>query len=109
MKIPPDAIIPQEKMVNYLLRPRKQDDKSRLLIGLGFAIYSPQVLEAAIRLHASGAEAVIDVKDEYGEHFVLTAQLRGLRGAMSMKSVRVRRTGETAIRFVTMYPARETS
>jgi hypothetical protein len=107
LKIPPDAIIPREKITEYLLRPRKQDDKSRFLGRLGFSIDAPEVLEAAIRQRASEGEAVMDAKDVYGESFVLTANLTGPRDALAVRSIWIRRAGETAVRFVTLYPAKE--
>ena len=108
MKIPPDAIIAPEKITKYLLLPRKQDDKSRLLARFGFSVDTPAVLEAAIRLHASEGEGFLDVTDVYGEHFTVIGKLAGPRGTLSIKSVWVRRFGETAVRFVTLYPAKET-
>ncbi|MBD2204797.1 hypothetical protein H6G33_13520 [Calothrix sp. FACHB-1219] len=38
MKIPPDAIIADEKITRYLLVPREQDDKSKFLAQAGFTL-----------------------------------------------------------------------
>lgn len=38
MKIPPDAIIPMEKLTAYLLVARDWDDKSKLLAQAGFSV-----------------------------------------------------------------------
>lgn len=107
MRIPPDAIIAPEKLTHYLLTPRPKDDKSRLLGRIGFSIDAPGVLEAAIRLHASEGDAVMDAQDVYGEHFVLIGKLTGPSGVLNIKSVWVRRVGEDTVRFVTLYPAKE--
>lgn len=107
MKIPPDAIIPPEKLSAYLLRRREHDDKSGFLERLGFSIDAPGVLEAAIRLHASEGEAIMDGQDEYGDHFALIGRLAGPQGERSIKSIWVWRRDENALRFVTLYPVKE--
>lgn len=106
MKILPDAIIPPEK-TRYLLTPRSKNDKSSFLTSLGFSFDAPQALEAAIRRHASEEEAVMDEQDVYGDHFALIGTLFGPAGGRLMRSIWVRRTGETSLRFVTLYPAKE--
>jgi hypothetical protein len=107
VKIPPDAIIPPQKITDYLLRFRPRNDKSRLLGRIGFAIDAPQTLETAIRLHASEGDAKLDAQDVYGEYFVVNGTLQGPSGALSIESIWIRRSGETTFRFVTLKPARE--
>ncbi len=107
VKIPPDALIPSEKLTEYLLRPRPRNDKSRLLGRMGFSIDAPDVLETAIRVHALDGEAVLDGQDVYGHHFVLAGNLVGPTYTLLIESVWVRRTGEAIVRFVTLKPAKE--
>ena len=107
MKIPPDAIILRQKITEYLLRPREQDDKSRFLGRLGFSIDAPEVLEAAIRAHASEGEAAAGERDVYGERFVLVGKLTGPTDGRIIQSIWIQLSGETALRFVTLYPAKE--
>jgi hypothetical protein len=106
MKIPPDAIIPPAKLTQYLLRFRTRNDKSRLLGRIGFSIEEPAVLEAAIRLHASQGAATTNRHDLYGDYFVVAGTLAGPKGELFIKSVWVRRAGESAIRFVTLQPVK---
>ncbi len=49
----------------------------------------------------------MDEKDIYGEHLALIGSLVGPRGVRFIKSVSVRRTGEKAVRLVTLYPVKE--
>ncbi len=43
MKIPSDAIIPDEKLTRYLLVPKARNDKSKFLAQAGFTSDIPQV------------------------------------------------------------------
>ncbi len=108
LDIQKDAIIDAPKL-EYLLTARKRDDKSRFLRRLGFASNSPRVLEAAIRLHASAGEALMDDQDVYGDRLVVVAELIGPTNSRLVRSVWIRRTGEKTVRFVTLYPVKEAS
>jgi len=48
MKLPPDVIIPDTKISQYLLVYREQDDKSKYLAQGGFIQTNPEQLKAAI-------------------------------------------------------------
>ena len=48
MKLPPDVIIPDTKISQYLLVYREQDDKSKYLALGGFTQTNPEQLKAAI-------------------------------------------------------------
>lgn len=41
MRIPADAIIPEDKLTRYLLVPREYDDKSRFLSQAEFTLANP--------------------------------------------------------------------
>ncbi len=107
MRIPPDASIVPEKLINYLLAFRTRNDKSRLLNQIGFSIDAPEVLEAAIRAHCVQRDAVLDRRDVYGEHFVVDGSLQGPTGTLPIRTVWVRRSGESVFRFVTLRPSKE--
>ena len=49
MKIPDNAVIPQEKLTKYLLISRIKDDKSKFLEQAGFIQDNPDDLLKAIR------------------------------------------------------------
>jgi hypothetical protein len=48
MKLPPDVIIPDTKISQYLLVYREQDDKPKYLALGGFTQTNPEQLKAAI-------------------------------------------------------------
>ena len=49
MKIPSDALIPHEKLTQYLLVSKEVDDKSKFLAQAGFVRENPDALVTAIR------------------------------------------------------------
>ena len=60
MKIPADAIIPDEKLTRYLLVYKVRNDKSKFLAQAGFTQENPEALRAAISSLAESVEAVED-------------------------------------------------
>lgn len=53
MKIPDDAIIPDEKLTQYLLVYKAKNDKSQFLAQAGFTLDNPDQLKAAIQALAA--------------------------------------------------------
>ena len=49
MKIPDNAVIPEEKLTRYLLVPRLKDDKAKYLAQAGFTQANPEDLLTAVR------------------------------------------------------------
>jgi len=80
MQIPPDAIIPSEKLTRYLLVSRLWDDKSRFLAQAGFSLADPANLENAIRQTVSQSEAFEDGTNDYGTFFRIDGDLVGPNG-----------------------------
>jgi len=80
MHIPDDAIIPQEKITNYLLAPRPWDDKSKFLARAGFMADDPVALERAIRRMTEQHEASNDGENDYGTFFRIVGELEGPNG-----------------------------
>lgn len=109
MRIPTDAIIAPEKLSGYLLAWRARNDKSAFLARLGFAPDRPDLLEAAIREHIQRHDAVRDEVSVYGEVFVVDGELVGPIAASPIRSVWIRRSRETVVRFVTLKPRAEMS
>jgi len=60
MQIPPNAIIPFDKLTNYLLIPKRKNDKSKFLWQAGFTLDNAHALEQAIRSLIAANEAVED-------------------------------------------------
>ena len=106
MKIPVDAIIPKEKLTQYLLVPRQKNDKSEFLAQAGFTLENPDALEAAIRKLIIGNEADSDRHNEYGIFFRVEGELQGPHGILFVVTVWILRTSDQQYRFVTLKPMR---
>jgi len=66
VRIPEDAIIPNDKMTRYLLIQKARNDKSKFLAQAGFTLQNPEALAAAIHSLIAMSEAVEDRNNEYG-------------------------------------------
>jgi hypothetical protein len=105
MKIPPDRIIPQEKLARYLLVLRAHDDKPRFLSRAGFTAENPKVLMKAIGQLAATCEAVPDGKNKYGEFYRVEGDLLGTEGRrLSVVTIWLRWQLDGMFRFVTLKP-----
>jgi hypothetical protein len=49
VKIPEDALIPDDKIIGYLLVQKGRNDKSKFLVRAGFTSENPEALRAAIQ------------------------------------------------------------
>ncbi len=106
MKIPAGFMLNAGKM-DYLLRPRPKDDKSKFLAQAGFTIDQPGVLEAAIRAAVERGDSELDRTNEFGSFHTLRAMLNGPSGVgLDVKVVFLHRNDD-AWSFVTMYPYKE--
>lgn len=106
MKIPPDAVIPPEKLARYLLVPRPKNDKSRFLAQAGFTLTNPGALEAAIRLLIVDNEAVLERRNEYGAFYQVKGNLKGPDGILTVVTIWLLQDVNGEFRFVTLKPAR---
>ena len=108
MKIPPDAIIPMQKLTAYLLVAREWDDKSKLLAQAGFTRENPHLLLAAIRKLAESAEAVEDGANEYGVFLRAEGELAGPSGRiLTVVTIWLQSRLDGRVRFVTLKPRKE--
>lgn len=102
------SIIAEEKLTQYLLVPRRFDDKSRFLAQGGFSIQEPHVLEMALRELASSVEAVSDGENEYGEFLRQEGRLKGPNGrGLNVALIWIKWRLDGSVRFVTLKPVRE--
>ena len=108
MKIPPDAKIPLEKILEYLLVPREWDDKSKFLAQAGFFRDDPESLSRAIRKLATDVDAVEDRASEYGVFLRAEGELRGPNGRnLGVVTIWLRWHLDGDVRFVTLKPRKE--
>ncbi len=110
MKIPPDAIIADEKITRYLLVPREQDNKSKFLAQAGFTQENPELLKAAIRQLADSTAAIQDRDNEYGVFYRVTGELIGLNQRnLAVITVWLQKAFDGKFQFITLKPNKESS
>ena len=107
MKIPADAIIPNDKITRYLLVKKFRNDKSKFLAQAGFTLDNSDALTAAIKLLIQMSEAVEDRSNEYGDFFQVEGELLGANGVtLSVVTIWLRRRFDGKFQFVTLKPHR---
>jgi hypothetical protein len=105
MKIPKDAHIPKEKLEDYLLAPRKHNDKSKFLGKAGFTKENPEDLEHSLRSLISEEEARLIAETDYGEMYEVKGDLQGTNGnILSIISIWIKRAFDQIFQFVTLTP-----
>ncbi|MBW4555625.1 MAG: hypothetical protein KME59_06760 [Trichormus sp. ATA11-4-KO1] len=110
MKIPPDAIIADEKITRYLLVPREQDDQSKFLAQAGFTQDNPELLKVAIRQLADSTEAIQDRDNEYGVFYRVTGELIGVNQRnLAVITVWLQRAVDGKFQFITLKPNKESA
>ena len=108
MKIPPDAIIPESKLTEYLLILQPKNDKSKFLAQAGFTLDNPADLLAAIRSIVASNEAIIDRTDEYGTFYEVTGVLIAVNGIdLGVVTIWIQRQQDDKFRFVTLVPSQK--
>jgi hypothetical protein len=108
VKIPPDAIIPDDKLTRYLLVPREQDDKSKFLAQAGFTADNPEQLKLAIRQLADRVEALEDRSNEYGIFYRVEGKLISVNDSnLSVITRWLNRKVDGKFQFITLKPKKE--
>lgn len=106
MRIPSNAMIAREKLVQYLLIERPKNDKSRYLAQAGFTLARPDMLEAAIRKLIEVEEGHVDRCNEYGVFYQVVGALEGPKKTISVVTIWLEQAADEVFRFVTLKPWR---
>ncbi|MEL6138969.1 MAG: DUF6883 domain-containing protein [Cyanobacteria bacterium J06628_6] len=106
MKLAGEIIIPDAKLTQYLLIPRKEDDKSKFLAQAGFTLANTDQLKDAILLVVQTCEAVSDRHDRYGKYYRVEGPLVGPDGTLAVVTVWIERIADGKFQFVTLKPKR---
>ena len=104
---PSDVVIPSTKLSDYLLAPRRHNDKSKFLSQAGFTRENPNFLEQAILDVVTQNEPVKQKTNEYGEFYKVVGHLSGPNGILSVVTIWIVRIGDEKFRFVTLYPDKD--
>jgi hypothetical protein len=106
MKLQGSILIPEAKLTQYLLVPRREDDKSKFLAQAGFTADNPDQLKDAILTLIQGSNAVSDRENKYGTYYRVEGPLVGPNGTPAVVTVWLERTTDGTIQFVTLKPKR---
>ena len=108
MKLPEDVVVPDDKLLRYLLLPREENDKSEFLAIAGYTLATWEVLRRDLHDLARFHEVTDSLTSPYGIKHEIRGALTGPNG-QTLRVVTVwitlEATGET--RFVTLFPDRE--
>ncbi|MCC6126771.1 MAG: hypothetical protein IT426_17550 [Pirellulales bacterium] len=108
MRIPnaEQAMIAEEKIVQYLLNPEHVDgaSKARVLARAGFHADHPQELDRALRVRHLILEAEIGKPSPFGIKYEITGRLTGPIGSVLVKSIWMIRFDESFPRLITLVP-----
>lgn len=108
MRIPADAIIPDDKLARYLLVYKARNDKSKFLAQAGFTQENPEALRAAIQAVVESGKAVEDRTNEYGTFYQVEGELIGNNGVnLSVTTIWLQRQIDCKFQFVTLKPRKE--
>ena len=108
MKIPDDAIIPDEKLTRYLLIYKARNDKSKFLAQAGFTQDNSELLRAAIQSLTASVEAIADEANEYGVFYRVEGTLIGANGVnLSVVTIWLQRRKDSKFQFITLKPYKE--
>ncbi len=104
MIIPANAIILEEKVRVYLLKPLFADDKSRFLILAGYSREEYWELIRDIRKQLLPGEGMFQERREQGNLYVLRGMLKGPNGRMlAVKTIWLQKWSGVWS-FVTLFP-----
>jgi hypothetical protein len=104
MIIPKDAIIADEKVRDYLLKPLDVDDKSGYLTLAGYTREDYWELLRDIREQLLPGEAEYQERNSFGDYYIVKGYLRGPNGRrLGVRTVWLHEVSER-IRFLTLFP-----
>jgi hypothetical protein len=108
MKLPPDSLISDRKLKEYLLSPRVEDDKSGFLTIAGYTLNHWRELEADLRNLIAATDADLTRSTAYGDMYEVKGSLVGPNGkTLHIITVWVRLKANNETRFVTLVPDKE--
>ncbi|MCH7733153.1 MAG: hypothetical protein IIB44_11715 [Candidatus Marinimicrobia bacterium] len=105
MKLPENSLINREKLTQYLLVPRKRNDKSQWLAEAGYTLDNCQILETDLRNLILTIDATPTEKTKFGQMFEISGELFGPNGnSLSVITIWMTEIESKTTKFITMYP-----
>ena len=98
-------VIDKEKIIEYLLKPRQRNDKSKFLNKLGFYEENWQFLKEAILKLYSQNDTESTEANQYGITYKVCGFLEGLNGSqLDIITIWINNYSSNELRFVTLFP-----
>ncbi len=108
MRLSSDTVISIEKMANYLLTWRAENDKSRFLGLAGYTENDADRLAADIRHQLLTLDAEFEETTLYGDVYMIVGLLTGPNGReLRVTTVWMIEKSTLQTKFITLYPAKE--
>ena len=108
MKLPEDVVIPDDKLVRYLLLPRQESDKSQFLGIAGYTLATWKVLAHDLHNLAKTHEIADMTISPYGIKWEVRGTLAGPNGqVLRIVTIWITLAASGETRFVTLFPDRE--
>ena len=108
MKLPENVVIADDKLLQYLLLPREENDKSEFLAIAGYTLDTWEVLKKDLNDPAKAHEIADTVTSLYGTKHELRGVLTGPnRQVLHVVTVRITLTATGETRFVTLLPDKD--
>jgi len=103
MRLPEDTLISDDKLTQYLLVPKKRNDKSQWLAQAGYTLENWQALENDLRNQVLSNVANPTEKTEYGQMYEIRAKLVGPNGkSLSVCTIWITEGAAGTTKFITM-------
>ncbi|GMT50392.1 MAG: hypothetical protein IEMM0008_1931 [bacterium] len=104
MKLPANTLIAPEKLTQYLLVPRRRNDKSQWLAKAGYGLENWPLLEKDLRLLLSLDAKPIE-STKYGQMYEIIGNLTGPNGIiLAVCSIWMKETATGDTKLITLYP-----
>jgi hypothetical protein len=104
MKLPKNTIIAPEKLKHYLLKPQKNNDKSKWLASAGYLQNNWQNLIDDLRIDILSKDAIFVKSNEYGDYYRIDGILNAPLKNLQVTTIWMKERHTKFVKFITMYP-----
>ena len=108
MKLPADVVIAPDKLWNYLLLPREENDKSKFMAAAGYTLTNWETLDHDLRQLVRTQDVSTIEPSLYGTKYEVRGELRGPNGrTLQVMTIWITLNATSETRLVTLFPDRE--